>query len=307
MSKHRLVRALALVLLAPLVTAAQDDATRTIVPDAFIKARPASPSKPAGGGPTYRRVTPARPPAANAQAAEIGLTIWKLRPAAAGDAARLLVQEPQASTEWTPQRVDVGTPLALGDRLRITVESPRAGYLYVVDRERYADGTTSDPYLIFPTARTRGGDNRVVPGRLIDVSAQTDGPPYFTVQASRADQVGELITVIVTRDPLGDVTPGPAPLLLKREMVADWEKRGGTVLEQLEMVGGAGKAWSVAEQRAGADATRLLTQQDPPPQTLFRVVTTEPAIIAAQFTLRHTRARGGSAPVANPSTRQPAR
>jgi hypothetical protein len=306
MGNHWLRRAGLLLVLVPALGAAQDDATRSIVPEAFIKARPAAPATTSGGA-TYRRVTPGRPQPPKTQVAEIGLTIWKLRPAVAGDTARLLVQEPQASTEWTPQRVNVGTPLGLGDRVRLTVESPRAGFLYVVDRERYADGTTGEPYLIFPTSRTRGGDNRVVPGRLIEVPAQTDGPPYFTVQASRPDQVAEVITVIVTREPIGDVTPGAAPLLLKKEMVAGWEKRGGTLFEQLEMVGGVGQAWSAAEQRAGADATRLLTQQDPPPQTLFRVVTVEPAIIAAQFTLTHMRARSGAAPAANPSSRQPAR
>ena len=62
------------------------------------------------------------------------------------------------------------------------------------------------------------------------------------------------------------------------------------------MVGGAGRAWSAAEQRAGADATRLLTQQDPPPQTVFRVVTTSPSLVAAQFTLSHARSRGAGTP-----------
>ena len=72
-----------------------------------------------------------------------------------------------------------------------------------------------------------------------------------------------------------------------------------TVLElavKLEMVGGAGRAWSTEEQRAGADATRLLTQQDPPPQTVFRVVTTSPALVATRFTLSHARSRVAGAP-----------
>ena len=62
------------------------------------------------------------------------------------------------------------------------------------------------------------------------------------------------------------------------------------------MVGGAGRAWSAAEQRAGADATRLLTQQDPPPQTVFRVVTTSPSLVATRFTLSHARGRVAGAP-----------
>ena len=287
-----------------LVLAAQNDDTRTIVPEAFLKARPPAATAPAPGS-GYRRVVVRRPPA-NASVAELGITIWRLRPAASGDTARLLVQEPQSTTAWTPQRVEVGTPLNRGDRVRISIESPRDGFLYVVDRERYADGTLGDPYLIFPTTRTRGGDNRVVPGRLIEVPAQTDAPPYFTVEASRPDQVSESMTVIVTREALPGVTPSATPLRLSREVVTDWERRGGAVLERLELIGGAGRKWSGAEQRAGADATRLLTQQDPPPQTVFRVAVSEPSVIAAQFTLSHARP-GTPARGAGPSAPQPAR
>ena len=279
----------------PFVAHGQDEQTRSIVPEAFLKARPAAPEAAPTGAPLYRRVKRPGTKAAGA-VSEIGVTIWKLRPAASGDTARLLVQDPQGAVQWTPQRVEAGTPLALGDRVRVSVESPRDGYLYVIDREQYADGTTSDPYLIFPTTRARGGDNRVTAGRLVELPAQTDAPPFFTLQATRPNQVAELITVLISQQPLTDVTPGPGPLLLSRETVARWEKEAGSTVEQLEMVGGAGKAWSNEEQRAGADATRLLTQQDPPPQTVFRVVTTSSSLVATRFTLSHARVRGAGAP-----------
>lgn len=276
----------------PLAVRGQDDQSRSIVPEAFLKARPAAPAGVVKGGATYRRVGRSRQPAVPANVSEIGITIWRLRPTAATDTARLLVQEPQGpATQLTPERVEAGAALAVGDRVRISVESPRNGYLYVIDREVYADGSTGDPYLIFPTTRARGGDNRVTGGRLVEIPAQTDAPPYFTLQASRPNQVSEHITVLIAQEPLPEVTPGPAAVLMSREAVAAWTKRGGALIDQLEMVGGAGRPWSAEEQRAGADATRLLTQQDPPPQTLFRVVTTDPAFVAAQFTLSHARAR----------------
>jgi hypothetical protein len=268
----------------------QDDQSRSIVPEAFLKARPAAPREVTKGGATYRRVGRVRAEPQGAGVSEIGITIWKLRPAAATDTTRLLVQEPQgAAAQWTHVRVETGSPLAIGDRVRISVESPRDGYLYVIDRERYADGSTGEPYLIFPTTRARGGDNRVTGGRLIEIPAQTDAPPYFTLKSSRANQVAELITVLVAREPLAGVAPGAGPVALSPDAVAAWEKAGGAITDQLEMVGGAGQPWSAEEQRAGADATRLLTQHDPPPQTLFRVVTTSQALVAAQFTLSHAR------------------
>lgn len=305
-NRRRLVPGALLAIVVPLIVAAQTDTLRTIVPEAFIKARPAAPARPATA-PVYTRLPGRRPVPANGQTQDLGITLWRLRPATAGDSVRLLVQEPQAATEWTPQRVSVGTVFREGDRVRVSIESPREGYLYVVDRERYANNTSGEPYLIFPTSRTRGGDNRVVAGRLIEIPAQTDGPPYFTLQASRPDQVAEAITVILTHDPLPGITAGATPLRLKEETVADWERRGGAVAERLELVGGVGRRWSTAEQRAGADTTRLLSQQDPPPQTVFRVVTSEPAIVAAQFTLAHARGRGAAAPAVQPSTQQPAR
>ena len=193
-----------------------------------------------------------------------------------------------------------------GDRVRVSIESPREGYLYVVDRERYANNTSGEPYLIFPTSRTRGGDNRVVAGRLIEIPRRL--MRHRTSRCRRRGRIRsrKLITVIVTHDPLPGITPGATPLRLKEETVADWERRGGAVAERLDLVGGVGRQWSTAEQRAGADTTRLLSQQDPPPQTVFRVVTTEPAIVAAQFTLLHARA--GTPPRgANPPANQPAR
>jgi len=280
----------------PIVAHGQSEETRSIVPEAFLKARPPAAKAAASGAPLYRRVSRPGAKAAAGSVSEIGVTIWKLRAATPGDTARLLVQDPQGAVQWTPQRVEAGTPLSLGDRVRVSVESPRDGYLYVIDREQYADGTTSEPYLIFPTTRARGGDNKVTGGRLIELPAQTDAPPFFTLQATKPNQVAELITVLISQQPLADVTPGAGPLALSRETVARWEKEAGSTVEQLEMVGGAGRAWSNEEQRAGADATRLLTQQDPPPQTVFRVVTTSASLVATRFTLSHARVRGAGTP-----------
>ncbi len=67
-----------------------------------------------------------------------------------------------------------------------------------MDQEIYADGSKGEPYLIFPTSRTRGGDNSVKAGRVIEIPAQDDTPPYFTLKRTRADHVGENVIVLVT-------------------------------------------------------------------------------------------------------------
>lgn len=271
---------------------AQDDTTRSIVAEKFLKARPApastAPPRPATYRPAPRpgsgQAGPVKTPA-KGETVELGITVWRLRPSKAGDAARLLVQDKDATTEWTPERVPVGAPLAAGDRVRLSIESPRAGYLYVVDREQYADGTSGEPFLIFPTSRTRGGENAVAGGRLIDLPSQEDRPPFFTMRPSRADQTGERLTILVTEHPLPGLTIGAEPVRLSPAVVADWEAKGAASVERLEMVGGAGRAWSRAEQRAGSDATRLLRQDDPPPQTLFRVVVRQADLVAVNVVL----------------------
>jgi hypothetical protein len=279
--------------LAFAIVHAQEDTTRAIVPEKFLKARPAAPAAKTPQRPaSYRPVDRVRPESAKAtgDTVELGVTIWRLRAAKAGEPARLLVQEADAGAkEFTPERIGVGTSLRIGDRVRLSIESPRAGYLYVIDREQYADGTVGPPYLVFPTTRTRGGDNKVTGGRLIDIPAQDDRPPYFTMKPSRPDQTGERLTLVVTEKPLPEVKIGADPIELPAAQVADWEARGAGTVQRLEMIGGAGRAWSRAEQRAAADATRLLTQEDPPPQTLFRILVKQPDLVVVNVTLPQLR------------------
>jgi hypothetical protein len=143
--------------------------------------------------------------------------------------------------------------------------------LYVVDREVYSDGTMSDPYLIFPTSRTRQGDNAVRGGRLVDIPDQRDRPNYFTVKPSRPGQTGELLTIIVSAEPLKDVPPLSAQAVkLPQALIESWQKQWTAPVQRLVQEGGR-RTWTPEEQRAAADPSRLLTQDDPAPQTIFRV------------------------------------
>lgn len=280
----------ALLLPFAAVTRSQDDGSRQIVLEEFTKARPAATSTKATGpagnrirkpttakGPRYIRKSPPVFAALklNTEVLEIGVTIWRLRPAAGTDGgARVLVMEDARPTEWTPQRIEADTPLKVGERVRLSIESPRAGYLYVIDREQYADGSYGDAYLIFPTLRTRGGDNRVRPGKLIDIPAQEDNPSYFTLvpTQSRGDQVAEILSIIVTPEPMENLRLTDRPLKLSKSDVAKWDASGSTDVERFEMVGGAGMTWSKVEMAASAaGSARILTQEEPTPQTIYRI------------------------------------
>jgi hypothetical protein len=271
--------------------------TRGIVPEQVVQARP----KPSSAGnsaarPSYQAVAPLR----NRQGSsplqpgkQLGLSIWRLRPANAGDrGARILVHENANTAEWIPERVASGASLRAGDYVRLTVESPDSGYLYVIDRERYASGERGAPHLIFPTSGTRGGDNRVSAGQLIDIPAQTDRPSFFTLRNSRPDQLEEELTILVTREPLEGIEPGPEAVVLAEAQVAQWEKRWGMArVDRFELSGGAGRTWTRAEQQAGADKTRILTQDDPPPQTVYRVAAGRDEPVMVKVRLRYSRSR----------------
>jgi len=283
----------------------QDDNSRQIVLDSFTNARPPKTTPSTAGGtrtrppsirkrPTYRRASGTPSLASRPGATEqLGITVWRLRPSRQDDgSARLLIMENSQSSQWTPERIEVDTPLTVGDRVRISVESPRADYLYVVDREQYADGSFGDPYLIFPTIRTRGGDNRVRPGKLIDIPAQEDNPSYFTLvpSPSRSDQVAEVLSFIVTPTPLADLPISDKPLKISKSDVAKWEKLWSSEVERFEMNGGAGRTWTQEEKAAGAlSSTRLLNQEAPAPQTVYRFAGRNSSAVLVTVPLRYGR------------------
>lgn len=183
----------------------------------------------------------------------------------------MIVQQGDDAVEWTPVRISADTPLRQNDRIRLSFEAPQDGYLYIIDREQYADGSLGQPELIFPTTRTRGGDNHVAAGYIVELPGQDDRPNFFTMRPRRADVRNESLNVIVAPQPLEGITIGEKPLVLSAEQVANWEQTWGARVEKFEMADGAGKAWTQAEKEAGASATRQLTQEEPPPQTIYRV------------------------------------
>ena len=254
-----------------LVLAQKDDeATRKLWDTAFItspSAKKASSHRRAR--PRYRNATPAVPVDNVAAESVVGVTIWRLRPATRSDSGERLIVHDDATKEWVPERISANTKLGAGDRLRISVEAARSGYLYVIDRELYADGSLGEPYLIFPTTRTLNGDNEVSVGKLAEIPAQDDSPPFFTIRKSRPDQVAEVVSVLVTPAPLEGVQITEKAQKLSDAQVASWEKAWSSSVGRLEMES-VGQAWTKAEKDAGAANTRaLMTAASPAPQMLF--------------------------------------
>jgi len=288
-----------LLISAQTVRAQDEDAPRRLWDSAFLKKRAeAKTPAPARKTTAYRRATPKKTAETNtasqSQAAEqadgemIGLTIFRLRQSRATDSKDsrlLLIDESSKEAEWTPERVEADTVFALNDHLRLSVESPRDGYLYVIDRELYTNGKTSAPYLIFPSLKSNNGANSVSAGKLVELP---DGQTSFRLAPylSNPNYAGEHLTILVTTEPLKNVEPGKDPAKLDEEMVAQWESQWAGSTERFELIGGAGKTYTKAEKEAGQNGSRALTQDDAMPQTLYHVDVKQGAPLLVKVPLR---------------------
>ena len=257
----------------PFFAAAQDDEdeAKSIRAERFVKGRPADQS---GNSATYRRTN--KPPSTAVRAkgmdlAQLGITIWRLRPSQAADKTKELVEEEEGrQTEWTPERVEEGTALSPGQRVRLSIESlSRDGYLYVIDREEYADHTFGDPVLIFPTQKSAAA-NFVQAGRLIYIPSATS---RFRIKPSESskEHVAEVLTLIISPTPLFRVDQlGQTRTPLDQKQLENWQKRWDSAAWKFEMDGGVGQSMTPVEQAAGRQGSQLLKQGDPAPQTVFQ-------------------------------------
>lgn len=241
----------------------QNETPRAIVSDDFINARPQPKPRRKSAGhsrKSSRAYHLASTPLDRfgSGTLQVGVTLWKLQRGSGFDSRR-------AQPQWIATRVEADTRFRPGDSLRLSVESPRAGFLYVVDRDWFLDGSSGETNLIFPV---RGDDNRLYAGRLIDIPAEGREP--FTAKP-QPNQAGEVLTIIVTSTPL-PLPISTRPLRISPQQLLEWNGRWNTLAARFEMNDGAGQVRTVAEQQA-ASLTRMrqLTRDDPAPQTIYLV------------------------------------
>ena len=213
----------------------------------------------------------------------------RFRPATAADKTKELVEEEDApASQWSLERISEGTLLAPGQKVRLGIESlSRDGYLYVIDREQYADGSFGDARLIFPSQRTAEGGNRVKAGKIIYIPA---APRYFRIKPSQTSKghVAEVLTVLVSSKPLFDMTKLTAsPMIIDRTQLAAWEKQWAAKPIIFEMEGGAGQTMTEKEQAAGLGNAEL-TRAEPVPQTIYRVAVKPEDTLLLAVPLRFT-------------------
>ena len=268
------MRLVSLLALASLARCVAQDVPRSIVNTAFAEQR------------VEKRVTPASA-SQSRPVSYLGVTLWRIRPSVAADpsGARLLIHKNEGVEHGTPVRIDSTTPLRAGDHVRISVESTRRGYLYIFDRERDSAGKLGMPYLIFPTARLRHGDNRVYPGKLVDLPGWDDTPNYWTLEPQTDQHAGEEITILITPKPLAEIVSGEEPRAVDPEQLAGWTRKWQSRTSILEAPETLNRPATVRERQA-AEGTAKLNRQDPLPQTIYRIESKPDEAVLVSIPLR---------------------
>src|SRR5215203_1004996 len=270
---------------------AQQDEEKNIQSETLMKNRPASTRSTSNSSRKkvlYRFVRKSqvkkkrvnsKPKRVKMEDALLGLTVWKLRPAEKEASANKSSENSGDDTEDTLERIEADMPLKDGERIRLSVESlSHKGYLYVIDRELYSDGTYSSPKLIYPTLLTPNRNSRIRPGDLIFIP---QGSRDFRVKSKQAEkiQTAEVLTFIVSPTPLIklsdlEMKAIDIPLSQFEAWVDKWEPDATTLMEEID---GAGKTITLVEQSVGQESAKDLTEQssrlspdDPTPQTVFR-------------------------------------
>jgi hypothetical protein len=248
-------------------TESQDDEIkkREIISNVFTKSRPA-PTRTSISTPTplprknykgkkvlrakSKRKTPEVKPIDVPNKERLGVTLWRLRSEGSSDTgARLLTMG--KSSKLIAERVSFETSFRLKEKVRLSIETPRDCYLYVVDRELHKDGTLGDAYLIFPTLRTRNGNNRIGKGTVIEIPSQSDDPPYFDITPLTENYAGEMLTVIVSSTPLPNLQLQNEPLAIPAATIAKWQEEWEETVDVFELEDGEKMQYTEGEKKAG--------------------------------------------------------
>ena len=300
---------------------AQEAKTRSITSDDFSSQRPSAskdikkPSKARRASYKYSKRQgriARRTPRASGQkktagqptkVTEIGVTMWRLRPPLRGEAGpKLRVTIDRADVMWTAERVSTDTVFKKGDRVRIAIESSVSGYLYVINSELYSTGRVGRPLLIFPLYADE--DNSVEPGMLIDIPDKAEDYPYFKLDPDEANYAGELLTFIVSPEPLTKLRVDKDNYVKDVGYLSDVEEDSDA--EVFSRTDVKDKLYTTAEAEAGCGAkarepgrgktsekpcganTRQLTREEPLPQSIYRVksITGRPVVVIVSLNVK---------------------
>lgn len=196
-----------------------------------------------------------KPAAAGKEFAQVGVTIWRI------DAGQSKGIE-QVGEEQTIERLDTNALYTSRETIRLRIQSPTAGYLYIVDQEQYADGSYGPATLVFPTLTTRKGNNLIESWTAIEVPAYPSvwrfKPREIKAGEVRKVQTAEVLTIIISPKPLVDVSRiSEKQLALNKGEFEGWLTKWKTPIQQFDMensVGQIGRSKGIEQEGEEASA-----------------------------------------------------
>jgi hypothetical protein len=216
-----------------------------------------------------------KPAAKQFETARLGFTMWRVNPEVAENESKGVTEVDLQKSE----RAGAET-LKVGDHFRIGVESlSHNGYLYVINREKFADGSYGRPTLIFPTLSSRGGYNQVQAG-ILTMLPTSYGYAYRIDPPKEGKQIAEELIIIVSPKIL--INPGllqSKAIQVSSDLVGQWLNQYRTEDFQIaELVDGAQEVMTTAEQLAWKEQSKgitevatTLTQEDVPPHVVYQM------------------------------------
>jgi serine/threonine-protein kinase len=212
--------------------------------------------------------------------AQIGLTFWRSRPATPQDDRNTVARNTSDTEESVSERKD--DFISNDEKIYFSIEamtagflSNKSGYVYVINREQYADGTYGRASLIFPTNLTYSGNNLLKAGEPV-ILPRANGKPYKITRSSNK-HIAETYTIIIS--PWAFQLPQPLSdkaMILPDSLVADWESKYANTMYRATLRNGLGKAQTIREQtvmsRSTEDTAEPLTQSETStfPQTVYK-------------------------------------
>ncbi len=202
----------------------------------------------------------------------LGLTLWQMVIAPDAEVKTRGFSHPkdkEGKKDWTAVRIAWDKPVHENDYVVFTFESAPQGYLYVIDRDAFADGSFGDPILIFPTKRIRDGRNDVEPGHPVQIPDPTDHPPALQVDPAKPGQTGIQLIVIGSPQKIPELQAGDDQKKIPPALLARWQKQWATNVELTTDPKLDGVAITLAEQAALSDFSHPLSPKDKAPTAIF--------------------------------------
>jgi len=218
-----------------------------------------------------------------AEGVDVGVTFWRLREVrkvddpAVVEPTRIVKRvkgKPVEVDKAIPERAHSEAAWSDGEKFRLSIEIPFECFVYILNQERYADGSLSEPYLVFPSKEDLARNAKAISGKLVYFPNQQDCFEIASLAESGRTKIEEVFTILLSPNTMQELPPlaeqeekrSVDPVLFER-LLSDWRARTW----RFENRGALGTSITRVEKKSGTGDAEVLTDRDPEPQTVYHV------------------------------------